>query len=112
MLNKQQEIEVGDELSNLYAYSSTFSSKDKGLSIGNSDKIKQAHNGFARQDPFEVEIDRTATKDDDAFHFISYINFKDQLYELDGLQQGPISHGACTADNWLEKARTEIQARI
>jgi ubiquitin carboxyl-terminal hydrolase L5 len=34
------------------------------------------------------------------------------LYELDGLQEGPISYGACTDENWVEMARTEIQKRI
>jgi ubiquitin carboxyl-terminal hydrolase L5 len=36
LLNKQQEIEVGDELANLYAYTVGMESKDKGLAIGNS----------------------------------------------------------------------------
>ena len=35
-----------------------------------------------------------------------------QLYELDGLQDGPISFGECTDENWVEKAREQIQKRI
>jgi len=55
---------------------------------------------------------KAAKEDDDVFHFISFVPFKGQLYELDGLQAGPIHYGDCTADNWVSKARDAIQARI
>lgn len=38
--------------------------------------------------------------------------FRGQLYELDGLQKGPICYGECTEDNWLSLAREQIQQRI
>lgn len=38
--------------------------------------------------------------------------FNGQLYELDGLQKGPICYGACTEQDWLDKARSEVQKRI
>ena len=90
-----------------------MSSKDKGLTIGNSDTIREVHNSFARQDPFTIEDDdRTGGKEEDAFHFIGYVPNNGQLYELDGLQAGPISFGACTDDTWLAMAREQIQKRI
>ena len=58
------------------------------------------------------EETKKATEDDDVFHFISFVPFKGQLYELDGLQNGPISFGECTPENWLSKAREQIQKRI
>jgi ubiquitin carboxyl-terminal hydrolase L5 len=49
----------------------------------------------------EEEKSKNATEDDDVFHFISFIHFNGQLYELDGLQPGPISFGECTQEDWL-----------
>lgn len=87
-----------------------MSSRDKGEIIGNSDTIREVHNSFARQDPFTIEDeDRKGGKEEDAFHFIGYTPFRDQLYELDGLQDGPISFGECTDENWLSLARDQIQ---
>ena len=83
------------------------------MALGNSDKIREAHNSFTRQDPFMIDEEtRAAKEDDDVFHFISFVPFKGQLYELDGLQAGPISYGECTTENWVSKARDQIQARI
>ena len=51
-----------------------MNSKDKGLTIGNSDTIREVHNSFARQDPFTIEDDdRTGGKEEDVFHFIGYV---------------------------------------
>jgi ubiquitin carboxyl-terminal hydrolase L5 len=91
-----------------------MSKRDKGEAIGNSELIRQVHNSFARQDPFtiEEEDDKGGKEDDDVFHFISYVPYKGILYELDGCQPGPISYGECNDDDWLSKARVEIQKRI
>ena len=58
------------------------------------------------------EESKPAKDDDDVFHFISFLPFKGKLYELDGLQKGPICFGECTQEDWLSKAREQIQKRI
>ena len=34
------------------------------------------------------------------------------LYELDGIQAGPLDHGAIEGDDWLALARQVLQKRI
>lgn len=104
-------VEVGTELQNLKDFVMGMSAKDKGYAIGNSDVIRNAHNSFARQEPFDIE-ERPATKDDEMFHFIAYIPFNGKLYELDGCQGGPIYLGDVDEETWLPIAREEINKRI
>ncbi len=71
------------------------------------------HNSFARASPFIDETtQRTATDDDDVYHFIAYTPIAGQLYELDGLQPAPIAHGACAFDEFPERVIPVLQRRI
>lgn len=91
-------LDIGQELTNLKEFSMPLDSQIKGLTIGNSEVIRLAHNSFARQEPFDI-IQTKSTKEDEAFHFISYVPFKNNIYELDGLQHGPIHHGECNEED-------------
>ena len=94
-------------------FSSGITDRHKGELIGNSDVIRNVHNSFARQDPFTVEDDGVSgAGSEDVFHFVSYVPHNNKLYELDGLQEGPICFGDCTDEDWVTKAREQIQARI
>ena len=45
--------------------------------------------------PSLIEFDEkgVSKKDEDVFHYVVYVPCKGRLYELDGLQDGPIDHG-------------------
>lgn len=58
------------------------------------------------------ETQRIATGEDDVYHFIAYTSINDILYELDGLQPAPISHGECTFEEFPEKVIPVLQRRI
>ena len=70
------------------------------------------HNSFARASPFIDETQRTATEDDDVYHFIAYTPINGSLFELDGLQPAPISHGPCTFDEFPDRVIPVLQRRI
>ena len=103
-------LTLGPALEELKTFAADLPFDMRGLAIENAEKIRTAHNAFARPEPF-VSDDRKATKDDDVFHFITYVPFNGRVYELDGLRPGPCDLGESGSD-WLGVARSAIQARI
>ncbi|KAJ5259441.1 Ubiquitinyl hydrolase UCH37 type [Penicillium angulare] len=90
-----QPITLGTELSTFKEFTSGFPPDILGEALSNSEAIRSAHNSFARASPFADETARPDEPSGDAYHFIAYTNVNGTLYELDGLQPHPISHGAC-----------------
>ncbi|XP_013398695.1 ubiquitin carboxyl-terminal hydrolase isozyme L5 [Lingula anatina] len=106
------DVELGETISSFKEFSQSFDPQLKGLSLSNSEIIKQVHNSFSRQQMFEFD-QKLAGKDDDVYHFIGYVPIDGRLYELDGLKDGPIDLGAIPKDtDWIVKARPEIEKRI
>mmetsp|Transcript_1838 Transcript_1838/g.3502 ORF Transcript_1838/g.3502 Transcript_1838/m.3502 type:complete len:397 (+) Transcript_1838:79-1269(+) len=128
---------LGKTLSNFKSFTSHFPPDLRGEAIGSSDEIRTAHNSFGRaedaflSDPSKPK--RSATDDDDVFHFIAYVPNEEDgcVYELDGLQAGPIRVGSykkedgdeiandgnnentdTTSMDWIRVARNAIQNRL
>lgn len=112
LLNKDGEIDVGTQLRDFKEFTAGFPAEFRGEALSNSELIRDVHNSFAKSSPFVDETQRTATDDDDVYHFIAYTPINGILYELDGLQPAPISHGASTFEEFPEKVIPVLQSRI
>uniref|UniRef100_F6ZHF1 Ubiquitin carboxyl-terminal hydrolase n=1 Tax=Ornithorhynchus anatinus TaxID=9258 RepID=F6ZHF1_ORNAN len=106
-----RDVHLGETLSEFKEFSQSFDAAMKGLALSNSEVIRQVHNSFARQQMFEFDA-KTSAKEEDAFHFVSYVPVSGRLYELDGLREGPIDLGACNQDDWISAVRPVIEKRI
>jgi ubiquitin carboxyl-terminal hydrolase L5 len=68
-------LELGSTLGDFKAFTGDFSPELRGMAIGNSDSIREAHNSFARAEPFMMEESAKGGKSEDVFHFIAYLPF-------------------------------------
>ena len=109
LINNSEKINIGATLKDLKALSTEMDPTNKGLAISNSEKIKTEHNKFAHS----ATLKETTEEGDDIFHFVSYIHFKNAIYEIDGLQEGPILIENCaTFDEWIKKVKPSLINRI
>lgn len=121
ILNQGDKIELGSTLSEFKDFTASFPPSLKGVAISSSEPIKKAHNAFGRTDAFLNDgkyISRHSASED-VFHFVAYIPQDGTVYELDGLQEGPIVVGKLSDDDktnqptkWLSVAREAIQKRM
>lgn len=112
LLNQTDQIDVGVPLREFKEFTAGFPAEFRGECLSNSELIRDVHNSFAKSSPFVDETQRTATEDDDVYHFIAYTAINGTLYELDGLQPAPVAHGASTFAEFPEKVIPVLQRRI
>ena len=109
----QARIAIGPSLAEFKDFTNGFPADLRGEALSNSDLIRDTHNTFARSSPFADETQRDPNSGtEDAFHFIGYTCYNGKLYELDGLQPSPISHGECTPGSFPDKIIPVLQRRI
>ncbi|ETI20687.1 hypothetical protein G647_07029 [Cladophialophora carrionii CBS 160.54] len=106
-------IDIGPSLQEFKDFTTGFDAGLRGESLSNSEMIRTVHNSFAKSSPFVDESARDpGAASEDVFHFIGYTCHHGKLYELDGLQPYPISHGDCTPDEFPDKIIPVLQRRI
>eukprot|EP00871_Galdieria_phlegrea_P003542 jgi/Galph1/4189/GphlegSOOS_G2870.1 len=111
ILNAQEEIDIGSELSAFKEFSKDFDPQTRGMALSNSETIRTAHNSLSGLQHFSFEFHEKEASD--AFHYVSYVPFRGKVYELDGLKPGPVEVGCYENGNdWINVALSDIQQRI
>ena len=99
-------VELGDTLTELKAFTEQLDPESRGLVLGSSEVIRNAHNSFR---PFSAfEFSEPTGKEGDAFHFVALVPKFGAVFALDGLAAGPQRLG----QEWPAAAVEEIRARI
>lgn len=111
LLNNEDRLDLGEELKKFKRETLEASPKLRGIAIGNNEVLRNAHNSFRMPEVIEV-TDKKVTATEDPYHFIAYVQASGRLYEIDGLQTGPIDWGEATPENWLEKVAPVVQERM
>uniref|UniRef100_A0A672QDW8 Ubiquitin carboxyl-terminal hydrolase n=1 Tax=Sinocyclocheilus grahami TaxID=75366 RepID=A0A672QDW8_SINGR len=105
------DMHLGETLSEFKEFSQSFDA-----AVSCSQQLRQVIfscfcSFFFLQQMFEFDA-KSSAKEEDAFHFVSYVPVNGRLYELDGLREGPIDLGACNQDDWISAVQPVIEKRI
>lgn len=105
-------IDVGEHLRDFRDFTMALPPEFRGEALSNSELIRDVHNSFAKSSPFADETQRTTGEAEDVYHFVAYTPVDGVLYEMDGLQPAPISHGPCKQEQFPAKVMEVLQRRI
>lgn len=106
-------VDLGPTVSNFKEFTASFPPDIKGNAMNESPEMRTAHNSFARPEPFVMEDSKDDKEDADVFHFVAYMPINGVVYELDGLQRGPIILGSVPeSGNWFPLVKRELERRI
>ncbi|KAF3770660.1 ubiquitinyl hydrolase [Cryphonectria parasitica EP155] len=105
-------IDVGEPLREFHDFTESLPAEFRGEALSNSVLIRDVHNAFAKSQPFVDETQRQIGEPEDVYHFIAYTPIGGTLYEMDGLQPAPISHGPCTQEQFPAIVMDVLQRRI
>lgn len=112
VLNLGGQVELGEKMRQFKEFCTELDPYSRGLAIGETEFIRDAHNSFSTRKFFEVEATRGESKDD-AFHFIAFVPHQGIVCELDGLKKAPRGiKPASAGEHWVETTLTHISRRI
>lgn len=100
-------LKKGPQLAELLEFTTGMDPQTSGMAITSSDWLREAHNALSPPSAISLEgLDLPKTTED-AYHFIVYQPYAGSVYELDGLKEAPVNHGAFSesGEGWVAKAR-------
>jgi ubiquitin carboxyl-terminal hydrolase L5 len=100
-------LQMGAQLSDLINFTTGMDAQTRGLVVTSADWLREAHNSLSPPSAISLDGLDLPRKTEDAYHFIVYIPVFGSVYELDGLKQHPVTHGAYdeAGEGWLKTAR-------
>lgn len=110
LCNYPDGITLGDNLSNFLSFTQDLDPELRGSQIGDYEPLRNAHNSFAPPEAFAYE--GKGGKDKDVYHFVSFIFRNGSIWELDGLQEGPILCADANEENYRTAMVEVVQKRI
>lgn len=106
-------IDIGEKLREFRDFTMALPPEFRGEALSNSELIRDVHNSFAKSSPFADETQRgNGEGSDDVYHFVAYTPVGGTLYEMDGLQPAPISHGPCSQAQFPARVMEVLQRRV
>ncbi|KAG5477697.1 hypothetical protein LSCM1_04991 [Leishmania martiniquensis] len=110
LCNYPEQVELGAQVQNYLNFCQDLDSEMRGSLLDSFDELREAHNSFAPRTAFEN--DGPAQKDADTYHFVSFVYLHGHIWELDGLQDGPLQCREATDANYREALVEVVQRRI
>lgn len=110
LLNSSERVELGKDLTNLLDFTADMNAHLRGTQVTGSDVLREAHNSFAPSELFV--LDQEIPSASDVYHFVSFVYKNGAIWELDGLQEGPILAADATDVNYKEKLLEVVQKRV
>lgn len=103
-------LAMGPQLKEMMEFSAGMDPQTMGMVITSSDWLREAHNALSP--PSAISLDDPSYKKtaEEAYHFVVYLPYMGQIYELDGLKDHAINHGPYeeSGEGWTARARYAV----
>jgi ubiquitin carboxyl-terminal hydrolase L5 len=97
----------GQQLQDLLSFCAGMDPQTRGMAITSADWLREAHNALSPPAAISLDGLGLSKNTEDAYHFVVYLPVLGSVYELDGLKEHPVRHGAVDeqGEGWVKKAR-------
>ena len=107
ILNNEDKIEIGQNLKEIKLSMNEMDYIKKGIFLSNCEILKKEHNKF------KILESNLNDEDADIYHFVTFIHFKNSIYEIDGLREGPILiEENIEFKDWISKVIPYLKEKI
>ena len=113
ILNNEDKIDMGPFLKELKSSMREMDPLTRSISFKNNEKIRNEHNKFKVDLSNGLNINDNINDNDDIYNCVSFFHFKNAIYEMDGMQEGPILIEKNVEFNeWTKKVKETLIQRI